>query len=253
MAITASTGEVSGRAEITVVNPDRAALVALYEATDGPNWKDNENWLSDRPLDEWYGVGVDTSGRVVSLDLSGDPDPPDRHGLKGEIPPELGQLSELSSLSLDINELTGEIPSELGNLVNLALLSLSDNQLTGEIPPELGNLTDLRALHLDNNQLTGRIPPELGHLANLVHLYLSYNHLTGGIPPELGQLSSLSYLSLGYNELTGKIPPEFSQLQSLGQFWFRGNAGLCAPRIPLIVDWLDQLASVRGPFCFEVH
>ena len=35
---------------------DRAALVALYEATDGENWTNNTNWLSDRPIGEWYGV-----------------------------------------------------------------------------------------------------------------------------------------------------------------------------------------------------
>ncbi len=36
-------------------NPGRAALVALYEATDGPNWVNNENWLTDAPLGEWFG------------------------------------------------------------------------------------------------------------------------------------------------------------------------------------------------------
>ena len=30
--------------------PDRTVLEALYNATDGPNWFNNENWLSDRPL-----------------------------------------------------------------------------------------------------------------------------------------------------------------------------------------------------------
>ena len=34
-----------------------AVLVALYNATDGPNWTDNENWLTDAPLSEWAGVG----------------------------------------------------------------------------------------------------------------------------------------------------------------------------------------------------
>ena len=38
---------------------DRAALVALYNATDGPNWVINENWLTDAPLGEWYGVDTD--------------------------------------------------------------------------------------------------------------------------------------------------------------------------------------------------
>ena len=48
--ITAMAGEASGVSEITVENPDRAALVALYEATDGPNWVNNTNWLTDAPL-----------------------------------------------------------------------------------------------------------------------------------------------------------------------------------------------------------
>ena len=38
------------------VQRDRAALVALYAATDGENWDDNSNWLSDAPLGDWYGV-----------------------------------------------------------------------------------------------------------------------------------------------------------------------------------------------------
>ena len=56
---------------VTVVNPDRDALEALYRATDGPNWTDNTNWLTDAPLGQWYGVTTDRAGRVLELDLSG--------------------------------------------------------------------------------------------------------------------------------------------------------------------------------------
>ena len=63
-----------------VDNPDRAALVALYEATDGPNWVNSDNWLSDAPLGEWYGVRTDLRGRVWELSLNSNelfrPDPP---------------------------------------------------------------------------------------------------------------------------------------------------------------------------------
>ena len=70
--ITVTTGDYSAAAEITTVeNTDRAALVALYNATDGPNWIDNTNWLSEAPLGEWYGVETDPSGRVVELVLRG--------------------------------------------------------------------------------------------------------------------------------------------------------------------------------------
>ncbi len=50
---------------------DRAALVALYNATDGPNWVNNGNWLTDAPLGDWYGVDTDVSGRVVRIKLRG--------------------------------------------------------------------------------------------------------------------------------------------------------------------------------------
>ena len=53
------------------VQTDRAALVAVYNATGGPNWGVNTNWLSDKPLGEWYGVETDADGRVTELRLGG--------------------------------------------------------------------------------------------------------------------------------------------------------------------------------------
>ena len=35
------------------VETDREALVAFYNATDGENWDESNNWLSDAPLGEW--------------------------------------------------------------------------------------------------------------------------------------------------------------------------------------------------------
>ena len=64
-------------------------------------------------------------------------------------------------LYLDANDLEGEIPPELGGLTNLRRLWLERNQLTGEIPPELGSLSDLAALRLHRNELTGQLPASL--------------------------------------------------------------------------------------------
>ena len=139
---------------------DRAALVALHDATGGPNWDSNDNWLSEVPISEWPGVTTDDNGRVTELYLGW-------NQLSGEIPPELGNLANLTRLSLGSNQLSGEIPPELGNLANLTRLYLGGNQLSGEIPPELGSLISLTWLDLGGNQLTGEIPPELGNLANL--------------------------------------------------------------------------------------
>ena len=186
---------------------DKQAIIALYKATDGPNWTNNENWLSDEPLDAWHGVIV-SDGRVTSLNLS-------ENQLTGPTPPELGQLSQLVKLILHNNQLTGSIPPELSQLNQLEYLTLFNNQLTGVIPPELGQLNQLRELPLYNNRLTGSIPPELGQLSQLQYLTLFNNRLTGHIPPELGQLSQLEYLTLHNNQLRGTIPPELGQLNQL--------------------------------------
>ncbi len=208
--ITASSGDAHGSSRLTVTrNEDHAALVALYTATGGPNWKNGTNWLTDDPPGNWYGVGVDGQGRVTRLALS-------ENDLTGPIPAEIGSLTHLRELDLSANELTGPIPAELGALANLEELDLSRNSnLTGSIPPELGSLASLRGLYLSLNRLTGSIPPELGSLANLRELRLGLNQLTGSIPAELASLDHLELLSLGYNRLTGPIPPQLASLASM--------------------------------------
>ena len=186
----------------------RDALIALYNATNGPGWNNNENWLSEAPLDQWSGVFTDCDGSLTHLVLIG-------NQLAGPIPPELGNLANLQELELLGNELTGPIPAELGNLSNLRWLGLQDNQLPGPIPPELGNLANLHGLGLGGNQLTGPIPSWLGNLANLQGLDLGRNQLTGPIPPELANLANLTELDLATNQLTGPIPPELGDLSKL--------------------------------------
>ena len=218
----------------------RDALVALYNATNGPGWKNQENWLSEAPLDQWYGVLTDSGGSPILLDLSDNqligPIPPELGNLSslialrlsgnqltGPIPAELGSLSELVYLWLDENQLIGPIPPELGDLSGLYSLWLSENQLTGPIPPELGSLSELEALELRDNELTGPIPPELGNLSKLIALILNGNQLSGPIPPELGNLSKLYWLRLSDNQLTGSIPPELGNLAKLENLWASSN------------------------------
>ena len=195
---------------------DRDALVALYNATDGDNWANNANWLSDEPLGQWYGVTADGSGRVTELHL-------DESELDGEMPTELGGLSNLINLNLFRNQLTGKIPSELSSLSNLKDLHLSENQLTGAIPTGLGSLSNLEGLFLDVNQLTGAIPSDLGDLSNLQQLWLGENQLTGTIPSELGSLTNLEGLFLSGNRLTGPIPPELGNLTNLEDLYLSRN------------------------------
>ena len=248
--IVAVAGSSRGTAMVTVENPDRAALVALYNATDGPNWVDNENWLTDAALGEWYGVDTDDSGRVVRLDLSGREAQGDiPHGLAGPIPPQLGSLTNLTLLDLKLNALSGSIPAELGNLANLARLDLSENNLTGPIPPELGNLANLSWADLRRNALTGPIPPELGSSRDLIFLRLDRNDLTGTVPAELGNLAKLARLDLGENNLTGLVPQSFLLLRRLRDFRIDGNKSLCVPGTSAFVAWLQGIQHYNGASC----
>ena len=141
--------------------------------------------------------------------------------LTGNIPPEIGILTNLSGLFLSYNYLQGEIPSEIGNLINLTELHLGHNGLQGEIPPEIGNLVNLTHLSLWDNELTGSIPPEIGKLSKLTYLSLWDNELTGSIPPETGNLNNLIFLSISENKINGQMPLELGNLihlNSLGLF-----------------------------------
>ena len=221
---------------VGAVSSDRDVLVALYNATDGPNWANSTNWLSDKPLGDWHGVTT-LKGGVTKLVLFG-------NQLTGEIPAELANLVNLTHLSLTANQLTGEIPAELANLVNLTHLNLAANQLTGEIPVELANpeipdeavADSLVSSNRDalvalynatdgpnwTNSTNWLSDKPLGDWhgvttskGGVTELDLRKNQLSGPIPPELANLANLTWLDLGVNELTGPIPAELADLAKL--------------------------------------
>ena len=195
---------------------DRAALEALYQATGGPNWERSDNWLTDAPVGDWYGVGVDSEGRVSILWLHG-------------------------------NALSGPIPPEIGKLTALEVLLLDDNALSGSIPPEIGNLDALVELILHGNRLSGPIPPGIGNLTALDGLSFFDNALSGPIPPELGSLEALRLLRLEDNDLSGPIPLELANLAALEQLKLDGNPGLCAPDDSRLLAWLAGPERATAP------
>lgn len=175
---------------------EREALIALYNATDGDNWTDNTNWCTDKPLSEWAGISC-RNGRVSSIYLS-------YGNMVGQLPEELGNLTELEYISFYGNKLSGEIPSSIGNLTNLEVLSLSNNNLTGEIPSSLGDLTNLDHLDLSDNNLTGNLPATLANLNNLQYVDLCGNRLNGVIPDEI--LNCNWWNHLGYDNIIYQQP-----------------------------------------------
>ena len=191
------------------VETDRAALVALYDSTGGDNWTSNTNWKSDKPLNEWYGIETDSTGRVESIEFH------TQNGLTGSIPPEIGNLVHLKKISLEGNDLTGSIPSEIENLIDLEILNLRFNELTGPIPPGIINLVNLKEIDLAVNDLSGHIPLGIGNLINLTHISFSGSDLTGPIPPEIGNLVNLKSINFSGNKLSDSIPSEIGNLTNL--------------------------------------
>lgn len=87
------------------------ALSEFYKATGGANWSDNDNWLSNKPLDEWFGLNSNTTG-----------------------------LGYVQSIELSYNNLRGTLPSSFAKLMDNAMwLDISNNYLSGEIPNSVKN------------------------------------------------------------------------------------------------------------------
>lgn len=120
--------------ERAVPAEERAALVALYESTDGPHWTKNAGWLWPAGTEcDWYGVvcGTGRSGPVVV------------------------------ALNLYQNNLNGTVPDAIGVLTQLLYLELSSNKLRGRLPESLGKLTQLDSLDLRGNSFQGLLPEPL--------------------------------------------------------------------------------------------
>lgn len=194
----------------TVNRDDSLALVSLYNSTNGMNWTNRSNWLTNVSVTKWYGVTI-INKRVTQLSLI-------NNNLTGPIPASIKNLTQLNYLDLSQNNLNGKIPVQVGDLDSLDILNLSWNQLSGKIPAELGNLKKLHYLNLELNQLSGNMPGALGKLSNLNYLFLMFNNLSGSIPVEIDSLTNLIGLGLGSNNFTGSISvgiSKFNQLEDL--------------------------------------
>ena len=97
---------------------DSLALVAFYNATGGPSWTNQTNWLTG-PLSTWFGV-TQTGASVTSLDLTA-------NNLVGDVPIELIDLNALQTVDLADNELTA-LPS-LIDIEAIQSLDVSGNAL----------------------------------------------------------------------------------------------------------------------------
>jgi len=224
---------------IVIVDLQRSALMALYEATDGDNWRKADNWGTEAPLSTWYGVQAE--GRKVRiLNLR-------NNNLSGTIPAELGWLDEMWRLLLGRNSLSGSIPPEIF-VPLLRDLELSSNDLTGPIPEEIGRSTELGHILLQGNELTGSIPETFGNLDSLVHVRLDSNMLTGEVPAGFGRTAA-SWTEIQDNRLEGPLPREFIG-RRMFRFVWEDQESLCSPADDEFQDWMETITiHIPGPGC----
>ena len=113
---------------------DCETLSGLYDETGGSEWGQSGQWLTESPLEQWYGVSV-SGGRVSEVDLSG-------NGLSGEIP-DLSALGGLETLDLSGNEeLGGELPLGLMNLPGLEAVDVRCTDVTAPDDAGFGQWLD---------------------------------------------------------------------------------------------------------------
>ena len=221
---------------------ERDALIAFYNATGGDNWTNNENWCTESPVEDWYGITVDEDGLVYSIFMW-------NNNLVGEIPDDIKYLQQMRSLTLAFSDFT-KIPNAIGEMPNMRELALqgcrftvfpedvsifrylTSLDLTGhrfncELPETIGTLTNLEYLHLRGNTtceriddaFNGRIPASIGNLTKLKELTLSDNNFVGEIPASFGNLTNLEFLSLGNNVLSGNVPQSIMDLDCWPYCW----------------------------------
>ena len=107
----------------------REQLIRMYRNTDGPNWKNNENWCTEKPLTEWYGISQSPDGKYA-IQLAD-------NNLKGFV-----QLNDstISVLSLGVNELSH---INVNKCTNLNILSVWGNPLEGLYVAECKKLEEV--------------------------------------------------------------------------------------------------------------
>lgn len=236
---TGATEEVQVRQGISPeFEAERTALMAIFNALDGPNWESHEEWGTEAPVTRWPKVMCDENGHVVSLNLN---DP----GIKGSLPPEIGNLPYLTALNMggpyvDCH-FTGSLPEEIGNLTNLKRLQMDNCPFEGRLPESLGNLSNLEGLYITycEKLAPGPIPSWIGNLAKLKVLQIYGHNFTGQLPESIGNLTNLEHLDIKHCSLDSTVPASFGNLRNLKFLRMSENGNLHGP-IPASLSNLPE-------------
>jgi len=239
---------------------ERQALVDFYNALNGKEWVNNENWLSEGdpciPSAQWFGLyGRDFLPCVGSPEVIRFED----NNLQGSLPDIFDSFLNISAIFLqDEGEVRGTIPDSLFLPPALQTVELSRLSIEGSIPDSLGEATNLEELVIVGRSkvvigptLTGPIPHSIGNCTKLFRLQLQYMFLDPVFPDSMAALTqmttfavsdsvtstlgfaelpnwicgwtNLSYLDLAQTFRNGSLPNCLSRLTSLTTLYLNGN------------------------------
>ncbi|TYH30577.1 hypothetical protein ES288_A01G106800v1 [Gossypium darwinii] len=142
--------------------------------------------------------------------------------LKGPLSTSIGNLTRMQWLDIGINALSGELPKEIGLLTDLRSFAFGTNNFSGPLLSELGNCSMLQQLYFDSSGVSGEIPSTFANLQNLETVWASDTELTGRIPEFIGNWSKLTVLRFQGNSFEGPIPSTFANLTSLTELRISG-------------------------------
>eukprot|EP01127_Copromyxa_protea_P010469 TRINITY_DN2547_c0_g1_i3.p1 TRINITY_DN2547_c0_g1~~TRINITY_DN2547_c0_g1_i3.p1 ORF type:complete len:438 (-),score=51.22 TRINITY_DN2547_c0_g1_i3:80-1393(-) len=162
--------------------------------------------------------------------------------MTGSLPTEIGLMSSLSVLVLDTPKMTGPIPTEVGQLSQLGSIRINAASMDGTIPTEIGQLDSLRELYVTSELITGIIPTEIGQMDSLEDLFIGAPYINGTLPTEIGQLEKLKWFAMELSSLTGSIPTQIGHMSSLN--YISWNVSLITGTIPTEVKQLTSLSTV---------
>lgn len=216
----------------------RQKLIQFYKDTGGPNWINNENWCSDKPIDQWHGVrksygyngayDIDLQNNNLTGSGSLDHSPLYMVNLTG---------NNLTSLDFSDCDLLVELVCQCNNLgsisvkgcINLDKLDVSQTRL-GAL--DVSGLEELSTLYCSQNDnlsslnlqgcntifsLSCAYCPSLTSLdvSHCTGMYALFCHDTGLLSLDLPDDCPLEYFSVMNTPLIKEIPPLFDRIRVL--------------------------------------
>ena len=186
--ITAKAGGKEATCFITVITTEedkiKTALMKIYDAMDGPNWKQTKKWDYSKPLVEWEGINWDKSRGNLDLFFNGG------IGLKGEFPDCFDELTSLQYfLVQDEPGVTGTLPPSFAKLNNLECCSVVLTSMTS-LPDFFEGIPLVDVLISGNSLMGGPFPESLGSSSELVELHVEGNAFTGKVPDSWARLGT---------------------------------------------------------------